>query len=170
MGTPMKNMNKTMRPLLFFLCFLLLPVSAYCLARGDRLIPFSATDMDGNSVELEKIIGNQPVMLVFWASWCPNCTREVPKINSYVESLGKKGMKFIGINIGYNDSPARARAFMEKTKMTYPNIFDKDRTITGQYKIFGVPTIIIADKSGKVVHNSPALPDDLEKNSAVLFR
>ncbi|BCO10473.1 hypothetical protein GF1_28490 [Desulfolithobacter dissulfuricans] len=153
-------------PFLFLsLCFLLLPLTASgAIKVGDTVAPFTGTDMNGRQVDLGQVIGKQPIMLIFWASWCPNCKREVPRVNELQEKYGSRGMYFLGINVGFNDSPERARAFMESTGMNYPVLFDKQGTISRQYGVQGVPTIIVTDKSGRVVFKNFGVPEITDEN------
>jgi len=152
-------MNRTLPILLTLALLLLLPVSALALNQGDRLLTFTAQDMDGNTVDLSTVIGKKPVMLIFWASWCPNCKNEVPKINSLVKKYQEKGMEFIGINVGYNDSEGKARRFMNDTGMNYPVIFDSKGKIPHMYGVQGVPTILVADKNGIIVFKNYGMPE-----------
>lgn len=152
-------MNRTPHILLTVTLLLLLPVSVLALNQGEKIPLFAAKDMNGTMIELSAIIGKKPVMLIFWASWCPNCIREVPKINTLVKKYRGQGMEFIGINVGYNDSEKKARRFMDKTEMAYPVIFDNEGAISSQYSIQGVPTIVIADKKGIVVFKNYAVPE-----------
>ena len=101
-------------------------------------------DLNGNPIDLSQSIGTKPVLLIFWASWCPSCRAEVPKINQLAEKYRGRGMDFVAVNVGYNDSVGRAQAFVRKTKMEYPAYFDGTGKVTAQYKLIGVPTIIVA--------------------------
>ena len=140
---------------------LLISASAIAAASGNEMLTaFKAEDMEGNTVDLKEIIGRQPLMLVFWASWCPTCRSEVPRINRLYDALVPKGMRFIGINIGHNDSLARAQAFMDKTGMKYPVIFDKGGVLSREYKVMGVPTILIAGQDGSIMYRGYKVPDD----------
>ncbi len=152
-------MKRTHHILLTLALVLLLPVSAMALNQGNKLLPFSAKDMDGKTIDLAAVIGTKPVMLIFWASWCPNCKTEVPKVNALVKKYQGKGMEFIGINVGHNDSEGKARRFMDKTGMTYPVIFDNKGKISRQYGIQGVPTILVADKKGVIVFKNYGVPE-----------
>jgi len=151
-------MSKRFAPF-FLLLFLFLPLTVHAIGVGDIIPSFTGTDMDGKPIDLATVIGKEPVMLVFWASWCPNCTQEVPKVNTLYKKYAARNMTFIGVNVGFNDSVARARAFMEKTKMFYPVLFDKKGNVAKQYKVQGVPTVIVADAKGRVVFKNYGVPE-----------
>ena len=157
-------MTTTYRLLLTFGLLLLLPLSALALDQGESLIPFAAKDMDGNTIDLSTVIGKQPVMLVFWASWCPNCRSEVPKVNALKEKYEKQGMTFLAVNVGHNDSEAKARKFMEKYGMNYPVVFDKSSDISAKYRIQGVPTVLVADQKGTIVFKNYGVPEITEED------
>lgn len=154
--------RSTILPLLLLLFFLPGTVSAVQL--GEKLATFKQKDMNGNTINMNAIIGKKPVLLVFWASWCPNCKSETPKVNKLFAQYKDRGMEFIGINIGHNDSLARARSFIEKTKMVYPTVFDKSSTITQKYRVIGVPTIIVADANGTIQFRNYGVPEITEAN------
>ncbi len=150
-------------PVLLVLCLILFPLSAMA-ASNAQIQPFIAKDLDGNTINLSQYIGKNPIMLVFWASWCPSCKAEVPKVNALVEKYSSQGMKFFSINIGANDSVRRATKYAKKIGMNYPIIFDEQQEITNQYRIMGVPTIIIADSKGTIQywnHGVPNITDDV---------
>ena len=124
---------------------------------------FTVFDQDGNPVKLSDFAG-KPVVLNFWASWCPSCRTEVPKINQLAAKYGERGMAFVAINVGFNDSVERAQAFARKTGMTYPAIFDGSGQITEPYQLIGVPTIIIADNKGVIQYRNFATPEITEEH------
>ncbi len=73
------------------------------------------------------------------------------------EDAGKK-IEIITINVGHNDSEGKIKNFVRMTGMNYPIIFDKKSVITKQYKVFGVPTVIIADTGGSIVFRQYYVP------------
>jgi thiol-disulfide isomerase/thioredoxin len=161
-----KNHLKT---LLLLTWLILLPCSLLAAQEGQRLIPFKGYDLNGQPFDLQQSIGSKPVMLIFWASWCPSCKTEVPKINQLAEKFRSRGMEFIGVNVGYNDSVERAQAFVKKTGMSYPVFFDSKGAVTEQYGLQGVPTVIIADKNGVIRFRNFAAPDVTEATFAQLM-
>jgi len=150
--------------LIFYLLFL--PSSLWAVQEGQQLIPFQGTDLNGNPIDLTQSIGAKPVMLVFWASWCPSCRAEVPKINSQVEKYKSQGLEVVGVNVGYNDSVEKARKFAQKNKMAYPSYFDTNGQVTAKYNLIGVPTIVLADKHGVVRFRNFMTPDISQENFA----
>ncbi|OQX13275.1 MAG: hypothetical protein BWK76_16485 [Desulfobulbaceae bacterium A2] len=157
------------------LCFLLLsclwlPGVAVALEKGEPMPVFSAQALDGQPIDLQQVVGKKPVVLVFWASWCPSCKSEVPKLNRLVAKYAPKGAVFLGVNIGANDSPERARVFMQKTGMSYPVIFDQDSSVTRRYRVQGVPTIVVANKSGRVVSQEHQVTEHLEQELGKLLK
>ena len=153
--------KKKITALLLLTWLLLLPCSLLAADEG-RLIPFKGYDLAGQPIDLQQSIGHKAVMLIFWASWCPSCKTEVPKINQLAEKFRSRGMEFIAVNVGFNDSVERAQAFVKKTGITYPVFFDARGTVTEQYRLQGVPTIIIADKQGVIRFRNYAVPEITE--------
>lgn len=152
--------------LLFVSALILLAALSAPLQAGGQdvpLIPFKGYDLDGQAIDIERSIGNSAVVLVFWASWCPSCRAEVPKLNALIKRYANRGMDFIGVNVGYNDSYKRAKAFVEKTGMNYPNLFDATGNIGEQYGLQGVPTVIVADKKGFVRYYGHSTPEISEE-------
>lgn len=135
---------------------------------GDRMPTFEITTLDGTVLKSEDIIGQKPLFLVFWATWCPNCKREIPHINKMVKEFGPKGMEFLGVNVGVNDSEKKVRRYTEKYGMHYPVFFDQGSNLTKRFKVSGTPTVIIVDKSGTVRYRDVSPPEDLGNHFAGL--
>ncbi len=156
------------KTLLLLVMLLALPGTLRAAQVGEPLIPFKGIDLNGQPYDLQQSIGTKPVMLIFWASWCPTCRTEVPKINQLAEKYRSRGMEFVAVNVGFNDSVERANAFIEKTGMTYPAFFDGSGTVAEKYRLQGVPTVIIADKHGVIRFRNYTTPDISEANFAQL--
>lgn len=153
--------------LLFFLAFSFLavgmftPPPVFALSVGDAAPAFALTTLDGKKISLDELKGKKPVMLVFWATWCPNCKAEVPAVNKIAAQFGPKGLAVIGINAGINDSAAKTRAYAERNRLAYDTAFDTNSIITRKYGVIGVPTIVMIDRRGVVRYLSSSVPDNL---------
>jgi len=78
-------------------------------------------------------------------------------------------MAFVGVNVGYNDSEGRARAFVGQHKMNYPVLFDQKGEYSRLYRVQGVPTVIVVDKSGTIVSKSFGAPKLSDEEFKKLF-
>ena len=148
------------KKILLFCCFLvlLMPVSTLAYQVGDPLPTFIGTDLNGKTVDLTKIVGSQPVMLIFWTSWCSDCRKKLPQVNELVMKYRHKGMVFIGINTGNSDTIVKARAYIKKYKMSYPNVFDKTGELTRKYELNKPFALVMANQEGKVVMKFNSVP------------
>ncbi len=163
-------MQNRIRKTLYLLVLgvLLLPLTAQAVQVGEPMPSFSLTTLDGEVIESSSLVGEKPVFFVFWATWCPNCKAEIPHINEMAEEFGPKGMTFLGINVGVNDSEKKVRRYAEKYKMHYPLYFDEGSKLTRTFKVAGTPTVIIVDKNGIVRYRDVAPPPDLLTNFDML--
>lgn len=130
---------------------------------GDVSPPFVLKTIDGSMVRSNDIKGKKPMFLVFWATWCSICREEIPNLKKIYSTFEPKGMGFVAINIGVNDSLTRVKRFIAKYKIAYPVAFDEGSRVTKRFNIHGTPTIIIVDKRGIVRYRSASIPDDFEK-------
>ena len=59
----------------------------------------------------------KPLLLNFWATWCPPCVEEMPMIDRFFRENGGNGWQVIGLAI---DQPSAVRKFLQKTPVSYP--------------------------------------------------
>ena len=142
--------------------------AGFSLGVGEAAPAFSLTSSEGASLNLEDFKNKGPLMLVFWATWCPVCKEELPQIKKIVDEFGPRGLAVIGINVGVNDSPRKMVAYKKKYGLEYPVAFDQDSRVTKAFGVAGTPTILILDKKGIVRYRNAAVPDDLGQHFAKL--
>jgi len=150
-------MPKCLTTSLFILAFLL-TTPVFAQEVGEQSPDFSAITLDNQPVWLFKdYVGKKPVMLVFWATWCPNCLKEIPKIKALVRHFGNRFPLF-AINIGIEDSLEKTRAFRKKQSINYPIIFDEGSYITSAYRVWGTPTLIMVGANGDIFYRAAHAP------------
>jgi len=132
---------------------------------GDKSPDFSATTLEGKEVSLGNYLGKKPVYLIFWATWCPNCLKEIPGINALHKKFGDR-LAILAINVGINDSADAAREYQKKHNMQYPVVFDDGNTISSSYGIVGTPTQILIGTDGVIRYRGSKTPaaTDIEKH------
>ena len=88
----------------------------------------------------------KPVVINFWASWCPPCREESELLEkTYKELIGQK-IQFIGINI--QDTEIEAKNYIAQYDITYPNGMDLDGRISIDYGVIGLPVTFFINKDG----------------------
>ncbi len=113
-------------------------------ALGFRAPDFELQDFNGQSVKLSALRG-KPVLLNFWASWCPPCRKEMPDLQEFFTQYGEK-IHVIGIN--WNDHPTIVQEFLDQYGITYTNLLDTNGKIFVLYELTGLPTSFFIDEDG----------------------
>ncbi len=112
---------------------------------------FSVEDSSGNDVKLSDMLG-KPVVLNFWASWCPPCKKELPDFEKlYTETGGDVVFMMINLTDGSRETKQIAADFISELEYTFPVYYDVDidaaRKYVGQY----IPMTYFIDKEGYAV-------------------
>lgn len=106
--------------------------------------------LTGTTLKLADFRG-KPLVLNFWATWCPPCVEEIPLIDNFFQQNASKGISVIGLAI---DQPGRVKRFVSEFKLSYP-IALAGLNGTEFSKILGnesgaLPFTIVFDKDGRV--------------------
>ncbi|WP_419849010.1 TlpA family protein disulfide reductase [Candidatus Poriferisocius sp.] len=91
---------------------------------------------------------DRPVVLNFFASWCPPCITEMPALESVQQQ--RADIAFVGL--AYNDTPTRAREIVADTGVTYPTGIDPGSAIGNAYGIQNMPTTLFITPDGEVAY------------------
>ena len=97
--------------------------------------------LDGSHFEVAE---GKPLVLHFWATWCPTCKIEAPNI----ESVSKKyNVLTIAVNSGSNE---KLNAYMQEKELTFNVLNDVDGNWAKQFKVEAYPTTFIYDAKGEL--------------------
>lgn len=128
----------------------------------DRPAPdFKLTTFDGATISLADLRG-KPVVINFWASWCPPCRIEAPLIERARRVYKNRGPVFLGVNI--QDREEDALSYIREFDITYPNGPDPHGEIAIDYGVSGLPVTFFVTREGQILRRWVGA---LEKN--VLF-
>ena len=116
-------------------------------AVGDRAADFQLRDLEGNEVSLSSLRGS-PILLNFWATWCPPCRLEMPFIQEVYQEWTDKGLVILAIDIG--ESAATVRDFMQNSNYTIPVLLDTRRVVSQKYNVTAIPTTYFIDRNGVI--------------------
>lgn len=116
----------------------------------DRKMPVLKTyNLDGEEVTLST--RGKPSLYVVWASWCPDCQRELPFVN-HVYKKYREEVDFITISlIGFRgETVEKAKGFYSNSKFEFPMFLDKDREAYMVLGVIAIPTVYIVNKEGVI--------------------
>ena len=100
-----------------------------------------------------------PLVINFWASWCPPCRQESPGFERQWRRYGDTGIQFVGVDI--QDDVRDAQAYVREFGLTFPNGIDPDGRITIDYGVIGLPVTFFVGSSGIVEGRwVGAIPED----------
>jgi len=124
-------------------------------------------DFDGNPVTISSLEG-RPLVINFWASWCPACFSEMPSLEK-VYQAHRDSVQFLGINLG-NDIEA-ALSVVEQTGVTYPLARDPQGETYAEFGGYGMPTTVFLDGDGRVIelYTGELTVDELETRIVKYF-
>ena len=70
----------------------------------------------GTTLAMQSLRG-KPLVLNFWATWCPPCVEELPLLDSFYKQNASKSWQVVGLAI---DQPSAVRAFLQRTPVSFP--------------------------------------------------
>ncbi len=142
---------------IFIFCF-----SQYAFSEEKKLAPdFTLQDLSQNTLTLSSYRDKQPVMLLFWTTWCPYCRSELKTLKDNYETLKKDGVGLLAIDSA--ELPAKVGNFIKNYNLPFRVFLDQDGRVAGSYGILGVPTYIYIDKKGHVVSKGHYFSEEMYK-------
>jgi peroxiredoxin len=108
---------------------------------------FSLQNAEGQTVTLSELRG-QPVVINFWASWCPPCRAEMPALERIDQET--PGLALLAVNATSQDSREQALAFMDENGLGLPVLFDRDGEVARRYEVRSLPTTFFIDATGVI--------------------
>ena len=114
---------------------------------GKKAPSFVAPNVGGQLVSLENY-KNKPLVLNFWASWCPPCRDETPGMERIWRKYEDQGVVILGINV--QDGEKEAERYISEFGVTFSNALDLDGSITVDYGVTGLPVTFFIDNDSVV--------------------
>ena len=110
----------------------------------EKLPALQARMLSGEEFDSLHVKTDKPILIHFWATWCPTCKME----NSTIDALSKK---FDVITIAVNSgSDAEIESFLKEKNLSFQVINDRNATLTKALHVSGFPTTFIYNKDGKL--------------------
>lgn len=121
----------------------------------------SVVRLDGAAANLSDYYGDKPVVLEFWATWCPLCKQLEPSLQAARERHAGT-VRFVGVGVPSNQTADRQRTYVEKQQLTGDFVFDEDGAAIAAFKVPHTSYIVIIDRNRKVVYTGVGADQDIE--------
>ena len=142
----MNKMLKVVSLIILTSLLLVAGCSAPSVARvGEPAPDFRLENLDGQSISLSDFRG-KPILLNFWATWCPPCVSEMPYIQQVYEEWSGKGLVVLAVNIG--ESSPKVKGFLQAHDLSLPVLLDTKENTAEKYNITGIPASFFIDSDG----------------------
>ncbi len=112
---------------------------------------FTVENSGGKSVKLSSFFG-KPIVVNFWASWCPPCRSEMPNFDkAYADYKGKVTFIMVDLVDGQRETVSTGKDYISDQGFTFPVYFDTQQSAAYAYKIQSIPMTLFIDKGGHIV-------------------
>ncbi len=109
------------------------------------------TDINGVKHDIRDYRG-RPVIINFWASWCPPCRRELPSMNRAWKKIKDEGVVMLAVGVGENKDSAVN--FMKDYPINFTVLLDSRGDVSTRWSVALLPTTFVLDKEGRLVYRA----------------
>ena len=128
---------------------------------GAQAPAVTVQSLDGKQVDLARYIGKTPMLIEFWATWCPNCRELMPRLLEAEKKFGKQ-VKFVALAVAINQSPERVRRWVAANPLPHDTYYDVEGKAAGAFDAPATSYVVVIDKTGRVVYTGLGGKQDLE--------
>ena len=141
--------------------------SAAAAAEGASAPDFALASTKGSNYRLSEYRG-EVVALVFWASWCGDCRRELERFERLRRTYGSVGLTVLGVNL--DKEPQQAAAIAGAAGIGFPVLIDAGKDVSRTYHADDLPLIVLIDRHGEIRARHEALDERDERGLLVDLR
>ena len=117
--------------------------------------------INGDSVALSQWIGKKPVIVEFWATWCPICAELLPRMEAAQKKFGDRA-EFLVVAVAVNQSKNSVRRHLERHPMPFTFLWDGNGAAVRAFQAPSTSYVAVLDATGRVVHTGVGADQEIE--------
>lgn len=120
------------------------------LAKGDPAPPFKLEALRGEALAIPEGVTGHPVVVRFWADWCPSCRAEMAVLEKQYQQRKEKRLRVVAVNVGQDR--ATAQRFADEFALTYDVLLDGSSQVARRYGVNALPMTYLIGPDGKIIN------------------
>jgi peroxiredoxin len=118
-------------------------------------------NLNGDTVSLARWIGKKPVIVEFWATWCPICEELLPRMEAAHKKYGARA-EFVVVAVAVNQSKNSVRRHLDRHPMPFTFLWDGSGAAVRAFQAPSTSYIAVLDVKGRVVYTGVGADQDIE--------
>lgn len=114
---------------------------------------FKLESIDGKYLELSSFIGEGPVLLSFWATWCKPCLEEMAELQKIYNNYKDRGFNMLAISTDNEKTVAKVKPYIKSKGYSFPVLLDTNSDVARKYYANQMPFSVLIDEKGKIVYS-----------------
>lgn len=128
---------------------------------GQTPPPVTLENLNGDTVSLSRWIGKKPVIVEFWATWCPICEELLPRMEAAQKKYGDRA-EFVVVAVAVNQSKNSVRRHLARHPMPFTLLWDGNGAAVRAFQAPSTSYIAVLDARGRVVYTGVGDNQDIE--------
>jgi peroxiredoxin len=120
---------------------------------GKRAPNFILENLEGDFIDLSEELGDGPVLLSFWATWCKPCLEELAELKKIYTEYEEKGFKLLAISTDNERTVAKVKPYVKSKSYDFPILYDTNSEVARLYYARAVPFSVLIDKDGAIIYS-----------------
>jgi thiol-disulfide isomerase/thioredoxin len=128
---------------------------------GETPPPVTIENLNGDAVALSQWIGKKPVIVEFWATWCPICAELLPRMEAAQKQYGDR-VEFLVVAVAVNQSKRTVQRHLERHPMPFTFLWDGNGAAVRAFQAPATSYVAVLDAKGRVVYTGTGEDQDIE--------
>lgn len=137
---------------------------------GQEVPSFEFQPKNSDALSIKDYRG-KVVLLNFFATWCPPCRQELPRVQAELWDAHGENPAFEILVLAREEGWDKLDPFIEKTGYTFPIVPDLERLVFSKFATQSIPRNVVLDRNGKIIYQSIGYsPDEFDEMVALIER